>query len=532
MTTRSFWLKTGCLAGLCLCQLSLSQTGTMKNNLPDDEVLRRQALFESSLPVRPGSLSTPFWNVYSKRFICAPAFDNVPVPGADHYLYSLQDCQGNRHEFQAASPSAPLSPIWCDVPVGQSDLTVTAIGKDGQAIGKPFLRSLYRAAVYPSTPPKRACGYRESARRAMDYLFNLQHYQKWILTGQPDDSYDLYCYPSKIMSSVIDSMIMYSKLEPKAHDKALLIACKAADFMISISEPASQPLAYMPPTYRGEKRVSKQFAGQIMMIYPANAAMSYLSLFDVTGNQAYREAALNIAQTYRKLQLPNGTWYLKMQTSDGKNVGPNLCVPLEMIELFQRLERQYGLSEYHDVARKAYEYIQTTVVDTFNWEGQFEDQEPTPPYLNLTKHNACSFAMYLFAEFPTDNDKTALAEELVRFAEDQFVVWEKPLPNPSNRTSQWLLPCVLEQYAYYVPIDASAAKLIRTFVAAYRQTGKPLYLAKACRLADAMTCAQRPDTGRYPTYWETNGRLEAPGWINCATMDAVAMMELADLLGE
>ena len=150
--------------------------------------------------------------------------------------------------------------------------------------------------------------------------------------------------------------------------------------------------------------------------------------------------------------------------------------------------------------------------------------------MNNTKHNACDYALYLLDRFPDRPEAVEQARTLLRFAEDQFVGWEQPMPDKSTRTDQWITPCVLEQYAYYVPIDASAAKLISLCQAMYERTGNVLDLAKACELANAMTRAQDPETGRYLTYWERNERGLDPGWINCATASAKAMMSLGRLL--
>ncbi|MDX1279373.1 hypothetical protein [Oceanihabitans sediminis] len=57
-------------------------------------------------------------------------------------------------------------------------------------------------------------------------------------------------------------------------------------------------------------------------------------------------------------------------------------------------------------------------------------------------------------------------------------------------------------------------------------TKEDLYLAKAIELANTMTIGQDSNTGRYPTYWELNYRGKEPGWINCATYDAVVLMDL------
>ena len=99
-----------------------------------------------------------------------------------------------------------------------------------------------------------------------------------------------------------------------------------------------------------------------------------------------------------------------------------------------------------------------------------------------------------------------------------------------SHSSQWLTPCVLEQYTYYVPIDASAAALLNFYVSMHKKSNSSLDLAKAKALADSITRAQDQKTGRYITYWENNERGTLSGWINCAIATAYAMMNFSDYL--
>ena len=68
-----------------------------------------------------------------------------------------------------------------------------------------------------------------------------------------------------------------------------------------------------------------------------------------------------------------------------------------------------------------------------------------------------------------DTGRIAQARELLRFAEDQFVLWEIPELAAWRRfhgkdawADAFRLPAVVEQYHYRELIDASAAKMIRT----------------------------------------------------------------------
>jgi maltose/maltodextrin transport system substrate-binding protein len=125
---------------------------------------------------------------------------------------------------------------------------------------------------------------------------------------------------------------------------------------------------------------------------------------------------------------------------------------------------------------------------------------------------------------------------LLRFSEDQFVIWDKPpMVSPKDQNADgkagvkartWLLPCVLEQYRCYAPVCASSAKLIRTYLAAFAATQDKLHLEKAKALAGTLTRAQsHPKApGRYQTWLMQN---PGPMWFNCELAAIRAMEELA-----
>ena len=83
----------------------------------------------------------------------------------------------------------------------------------------------------------------------------------------------------------------------------------------------------------------------------------------------------------------------------------------------------------------------------------------------------------------------------------------------------------MEQYSWYQPIDASAAKLIRTYLAYHRATGDKLALAKAKALGDAAVNNQR-ENGLSPTGWFGNYD-EYHNWINCHIATMQALQELS-----
>ena len=244
---------------------------------------------------------------------------------------------------------------------------------------------------------------------------------------------------------------------------------------------------------------------------------------------------------YLKLQQPNGTWNLVLKISDGKPTVNNYCVPTGIMVFLEELSNVTGEKKYREAAQKGFPHLER-MMESFNWEGQFEDVEAqTKPYLNLTKHNATAAYLYLCRKEPGNKELVRNAREVQRFAEDQFIIWEQPgwvgkydpfsWRDPEDlNTGKWgwqfyHTPCVLEQYRCYVPVNASSAKLIRYFLMMYDLEKDPLDLAKARALGDALTTVQGDD-GRLPT-WMNIGLPTASDWLNCDISAIEALRLLA-----
>ncbi len=111
------------------------------------------------------------------------------------------------------------------------------------------------------------------------------------------------------------------------------------------------------------------------------------------------------------------------------------------------------------------------------------------------------------------------------------MIWERPIPidSWSIKSDIWLTPCVLEQYNFYTPVNASSADMIEVFRTVHEKTGNILYLVKAIELANNILYVQNKDSGHYPTYLVST-LLNQEGWINCMVFTAKAIKELDEYL--
>ena len=173
------------------------------------------------------------------------------------------------------------------------------------------------------------------------------------------------------------------------------------------------------------------------------------------------------------------------------------------------------------------------MVKDFHWEGQFEDAVLSQHYSNMTHFTASVVIKDVAENHKDDPERIECARELMRYIEDQFVVWDKPLKHHNHdNTDNWSYPAGLEQYAWYVPIDSSTAGIMSSFLNMHRLTGEELYLEKAKALANSITRMQNTENGMIPTHWrfkdckETGGEL----WINCLIGTTNRLFSIAEYI--
>ena len=497
-------------------------------------------------PVRPiGVDGQPEWNVKSVFFMYPPTFGFARCEGAASYRFTVKDEAGVEQSFVGRSPNDSLAPIWGKLPLsGWMDLRCEALNAQGGVITKIGERSFWKQAPFvPGSYPAAKRSPEETAKLIARYVMNQPIVQANYLSGKPvpaemvsPSNQVFIAYPSKMGAAVVSAMAKLAAGDTDEAKAARRLAEGAVAKLMSITEPEGRPLAGFPRTYEAHPalvwhpaKVVGNNNGKIMLVYPRAVANAYLDLYEVTKDPELKAAAVRIADRYLELQGEDGSWPLNVWLKDGQSVERNRLVPAHMLGFLERMYALTGDAKYRKAADRAFAYIEKGPLTTWNWEGQFEDVAPTSPYQNLTKHDACDTAMYLVRRFPSDQRRIAQAREIVRFAEDQFVCWERPMHGKQDPRCKlhvwdcdsWRCPAVLEQYNCYVPIDASSAKLIRTYLAMFRATKNPLDLARARALGDAII-RETHDDGYLPTFWMKT----CEDWPNCALASAAALVEL------
>lgn len=514
------------------------------------------------VPVRPGGVQgRPFWNAHAPWFMHAPAFDFKDVAGAKSYRFVAQDSSHAERTMMAASPRAALSPIWLDLATGHVDLKCEGVDADGKAVGVAGVRRFWKLAPFkPGAYPKAKRSYREAANRLMDFLLDEWKPSRVLAkTGKPDPVYQYNGYPAKIGSALINIMVRTARERPEKAAKALDLAKKEADYLLSIT-PTNGPLAYFTPTYlyfpeaegpySEVPKTSKEHLGECMIRYSAEVGIAMLRLADATGQKKYEDFAVRCGETFLRLQRPDGTWPCVMRYSDGASVRRDNIILIERVHFFKMLAERTGNRRYAKLEDDVFANIEREQLTTWDWQGQFEDTKISPePYRDLTSTDALPLACYLLKRFPGDARRLAQAIEIVRYAEDQFTFWETPrladgtIPDGAlfdtgkwyvQSFGSWYCPGVGEQYACLMPIDASLDRMVWGCLALFRATHDDLWLLKARALGDSLVNKQQ-ENGGIETYWYASGKrftenCDEIDWLDCMMDDLEALLDLSEAL--
>lgn len=496
----------------------------------------KQAWEESTIPIRPGVPGkTPFWNKRVRQFIYAPAFDYKTIAGATKYRYTITPESTNKPlRFESKVQYDPLSKIWKSVPVGLFTIKVEGLDANGKVIGVSGEGKYHRAAPFNGIYHEPQLPYRQSATVALDSLLNKPFVKYWFKEKQPDWEYLNNRYPAKIQTALLIGALTNAKLKTGIEsEESGQLAKIIGDYLLSIRFAKGTPWEYFVPTYYGPKVGRKEGAhinlDNMFTLMGVDAGRAFLDLYDYTKDKKYLDAALKIADTYLKNQLSNGSWHQFVYHETGKPFFNNILIPTAVVNYFDRLKHDYKITKYDVARQKAFNWTMNNPVKTFDWQGQFEDVKGQQPYMNLSREQACELAMYLFR----NKQHIPLAEELVRFAEDQFVIWDNPPKGLQFRTDReggksetWITPSVQEQYVFWMPVGRAAAIMLDTYAKAYTATGKDIYLAKARSIANSFTVVQKLHNGNYQTmfskYWVSD-------WLNSIVYSSKTMMEFDEL---
>lgn len=498
--------------------------------------LNRQARKEYLKPVRPGYEGrNGFWNINAEKFIFAPAFDFKEEPGASAYRFIVYS--GDREfEFKADKPYTSLAPVWDEIPVGQTYLSVLALDGNGDAIREVGNRSFIRDFPFNGPYPPAARSYKECAKRALLFIHNIPAIKHWSEYGEPDMTYLLNTYPCKNVSGTICCELMLSRFVPSCADEARDIALKAGEWLMKVSRPEGDPLAFFPPTYYMDTYASgnEENQGQTMSMEACKASLAFLDLFDATGDPCFMNHVRGILETYRRLQAEDGSFPMKLNYTTGEAYNQVCARPIPLLNLIRRMDKQYDMRDWEEMRVKCENWMDEFAIAPFDMTGQFEDVsvEGVELFSNMTHWTCVPYAIYMMESGSITPEQLETCKDIIDFGEDQFAYWDS-FPNDDGIHVRET-PSVGEQYYYRVPIDDSAGSMAIAWMDWYLVTGDRLALAKAKAMVDSITRVQSPVTGMLPTAWESSwGCYDNDHdliWISCNLGTILAVLKYDQLV--
>ena len=505
------------------------------------------AVFAADAPQQP-EFQRAGWNAAAKqRFMHPPVLTYTSVKDAEKYRCTITFTAPQREVFslESTAPEFDLAPIWNDLPdIETFQVKAEALCSDNRALGVCVSTCIKMASFKGQGLPAK-CGYAESATQAV----------QWVLEQKPAAYVD--SFPVLIFSAYIRLFCTYAQLYPQSPSAKACVtaATEYAQSLLKNTTPsdwvyANLPLShlrYEPHGLATDPNVSlapDQYVLQVSRC--AMAGIAYLRLYAVTQDKTWLDAALRIAETLQKTQLPEGRWPFRVNPRDGSVVIDYTSDQAEVILFLDELIRSHNRDELKATQKKAVTWMLENPCKTFRWEQQWDDMGVFPPYKNLDFYGTALFVEYLLRDATPENGYEKMAKVLMNYIDDHFVEWEGVptfvewdyMPNflEWKGVSNQITPGVREQYMCYALIDWHGAHYMRACMNFYAKTKDESWLKKARALADTMTAVQHP-AGYYPTWMDGEAKPGEPVkigykdvWPNCTSYVAEILLRLDTFL--
>ena len=425
----------------------------------------REAQELDALPA-PGPATAFFHFHYYQglSFIYAPWLDFKPVAGADHYRFEVtpKETKATR-TFESQSPTASFRPIWADMPINRQITAVcTAMDAAGKPIGQPEKRSFVkRNAFGQGTPPGKPIPDPIATQLALRYPRALAgiYYNHLPLFTQVM-SYEPGAIKHERNSDIIrDPNRCLSRWGESPSERALGLSSAETFFRLIATETERGPMGFTEG-YKGGAylyfSIFQDWGRQIMDEYEASGKADRLATMRGT------------LVKLQRIQQPSGSWtFLRFVAFPDGTGGFTLFGNPWMDHNsaayalgYGRYRRLSGDGDFLDAEIKANHWLARNALRTGYWEQAEQQGGPGQGFMrNVFAHD---FLLYMLEYAPPDIANLPLAEDVARLLEDAFVQWN-PIPSIDGGNMT----------------ETGHMRMAIVWLHLYRQTGKPIYLAKA-----------------------------------------------------
>ncbi len=469
----------------------------------------------------------------ARRAIDSPRIELSPVAGATRYEIAISPLAQPGLVLAASSetPEVDLSPVWNELPHGILELTGRAFDASGTIAGVTPLKSLVKAPDWIDHSPE-PLDYATTGAGVVRYLCEgvpaaPQHpddpaymWHAAMFPASPDPKENLQ-HPALSYPMLISLFLTGHRLG--LGEDLIDRATRLADFLIDHPMVSDGPLAGLPMSTLGQDGKGGLYEkDRTTLVRIGWTGRTMLDLAAVTGNDRYEAYARRLGEILLENQAEDGSWPYRVRLTDAAVLESYTAASVMALFLLERLATAAEGDQYQAAFDRGLTWILDNPVETGLWQQMYEDVRTLEPYDNLEQWAALETAILLLRR--DHPNALALAAQLVRYVEDQFVLFgdEASLPVPYLPH----VPSVMEQYHCYWPMDCHTANYVRATLALHEATDDPVWAHKAVAAANTIVRCQRAD-GRLSTLVPDRRFGTTPpfsDWFNCMALAADVLL--------
>lgn len=478
------------------------------------------------------------WTAHATRFVFPPTLTWTGPADAARYRFQIALTAATAETIWTTEPRCDLTPLWPQVALGGVDVLLTAVDGQGRELGGGVRKRFHKVPGFNAAelvqPP---LDYLASVQRNLDYLLapardEVAPYE----AGWPRSCWSAFeenetgqrtrlGYPALHHPSFIFAYLTFAHDfpdDPRAPE-ARRQAQQYGQWLLDYRLPTDWTCGRFPYSTIHEGKFEGGNEGQAITLFrAARVGDAMIRLYQETGETSWLDYARHLAETFVRLQRPNGTWPYRVNPRTGsvmEDYTSNVVSPACLLALLEQLQPN---PQYPTARKQAIAWLMANPVLTYRWQGMYEDVGERPPFANLQHFDVDEAILYLTHFRADDPQYVPTAMALNRWIEDQFVVWGRETVLPVQPPT----PTVLEQYCCYWPMECHTARWLLALIALHTATGAAEYLTKATAAANAIVRGQQP-SGAYST-WGSDVRFGRPvmtcDWPGCNALAVTALL--------
>ncbi len=306
----------------------------------------------------------------------APVLEYPNAPAAAKYRFSISNNKSEIVNWISDKPWTSLADVWEEVPEETPlEFRASGIDADAKAVGDAFVSTLYRKGPFPGyAPPLPA---KDEMRQRVLAAARTSLYQETIAAFQYDMGPTFYAYPTikswetvgKRMFTAARGASIISALSENGDERAMAaaIADRAGRWALDDS---------------GGKFGIHRLQREHWWCTISWTGHGYLDLYALTGNPAYRDAAIDVARALQKTQLKEGNWtFTNRMTGEFDITGHSNGIQLldfdasDALNFLGRLRQELNIHDFADSEKHALEWVLTHSARSSWWRTQFGHNE-------------------------------------------------------------------------------------------------------------------------------------------------------------